>query len=277
MHDKANKPRLCILRGGSPLFRSCFKSELDFVDICHVKSPNVNMSPFREIKLIHVVQGDAINDALQNHQHVKHRMRRMKRSKESKHMNKLTTAALTIAGVATFAMATEVSADASTYKVQSGDTLSEIALANNTTVDALTALNNLADANLIVVDEQLELGDGVVLSSTASVTSTAATEVVASSSVASVATSTTPAGSGSVYDQFIAAGGTDALWQYIVIPESGGNPDASNGMYHGLGQTNQSWGYGSVAEQTAGMLAYAVNRYESIDNAIAFKQVHGWW
>jgi hypothetical protein len=32
------------------------------------------------------------------------------------------------------------------------------------------------------------------------------------------------------------------MWEKIVLPESGGNPNASNGQYHGLGQTNQSWG-----------------------------------
>ena len=46
-----------------------------------------------------------------------------------------------------------------------------------------------------------------------------------------------------VYQEFIKAGGTKALWEKIVLPESGGDPNASNGQYHGLGQTNQSWGY----------------------------------
>ena len=83
---------------------------------------------------------------------------------------------------------------------------------------------------------------------------------------------------GSVYDQFIAAGGTDAMWQYIVMPESGGNPNAvSPNGYRGLGQTKQSWGTGTVAQQTAGMINYAVTRYGSIDNAIKFRQANGWW
>ena len=52
--------------------------------------------------------------------------------------------------------------------------------------------------------------------------------------------------------QFLANGGTEAAWNAIVMPESSGNPNASNGQYHGLGQTNQSWGTGSVASQTQG-------------------------
>ena len=47
------------------------------------------------------------------------------------------------------------------------------------------------------------------------------------------------------------------------MPESSGNPNASNGQYHGLGQTNQSWGTGSVASQTQGMANYAKSRYGS--------------
>ena len=86
------------------------------------------------------------------------------------------------------------------------------------------------------------------------------------------------ANQGSVYDQFIAAGGTDAMWKYIVMHESGGNPNAvSPNGYRGLGQTKQSWGTGTVAQQTAGMINYAVTPYGSIDNAIKFRQANGWW
>ena len=82
---------------------------------------------------------------------------------------------------------------------------------------------------------------------------------------------------GSTKAQFLAAGGTEELWNAIVMPESGGNVNASNGQYHGLGQTNQSWGYGSVSNQTKGMISYAKERYGSIGNAISFRQANGWW
>ena len=55
-------------------------------------------------------------------------------------------------------------------------------------------------------------------------------------------TSSTSSRTQSVYQRFLAAGGTEEMWEKIVLPESGGNPNASNGQYHGLGQTNQSWG-----------------------------------
>lgn len=221
-------------------------------------------------------------------------------------MNKKMITALTVAGLATFAMAENASAD--TYTVQSGDTLSQIAANHNTTVDTLVANNNIADSNVIFVGQQVEI-DGVASNASYDATQADVAAVVASqapvtqqvsytapvttvdysaqsqapvaqevSYTAPVATTTTTAAaSGSTYDQFIAAGGTDALWTAIVMPESGGNPDASNGQYKGLGQTNQSWGTGSVSDQTAGMLNYATSRYGSVDSAIAFRAANGWW
>ncbi|WEA52437.1 LysM peptidoglycan-binding domain-containing protein [Weissella paramesenteroides] len=212
-------------------------------------------------------------------------------------MNKKVLTALTVAGIATAAMATDVSAD--TYTVKSGDTLSSIAANHNTTVDRILNVNKIADANLIFVGEQFEL-DNQVAASTPAVTpasSAVATQQSAATSVASVApaasqatsqaapassaattqTTSTSSASGSTYDQFIAAGGTSALWTSVVMPESGGNVNASNGQYHGLGQTNQSWGYGSVASQTQGMLNYATSRYGSVENAISFRAANGWW
>lgn len=82
----------------------------------------------------------------------------------------------------------------------------------------------------------------------------------------------------SVYEQFIDAGGTPQLWTSVVLPESHGDPNATspNG-YHGLGQTKQYWGFGSIKNQTQGMINYAINKYGSIKSAIIFRQSHGWW
>lgn len=90
-------------------------------------------------------------------------------------------------------------------------------------------------------------------------------------------TSSTSSRTQSVYQRFLAAGGIEEMWEKIVLPESGGNPNASNGQYHGLGQTNQSWGYGSVETQTKGMIQYAKERYGSIGAAIRFRESNGWW
>lgn len=218
-------------------------------------------------------------------------------------MNKKVLTALTVAGVATAAMATDVSAD--TYTVKSGDTLSSIAADHNTTVDRILNVNKISDSNMIFVGEQFELDDQAANAQTQAVApaSSAATTqqsvatsvapaasqapsqaaVPASSAATTTKTSTasnsasTSSASGSTYDQFIAAGGTSELWESVVMPESGGNVNASNGQYHGLGQTNQSWGTGSVENQTKGMLDYANSRYGSIDSAISFRAANGWW
>ncbi|TGE71967.1 LysM peptidoglycan-binding domain-containing protein [Weissella confusa] len=253
-------------------------------------------------------------------------------------MNKMKETALTVAGLASVLVAgQQVVHAASTYTVQNGDTLSELADKFNLTVEDLVKINKISDANMIFVDQQIEVPASAEVnqadldsaaassansaaanaasaaaseaaSSAAAASSVAASEAAASEAAASSAASSaaassaaaskaaaseaaaaaqqtatpvavsTAAGSGSVYDQFIAAGGTAALWNAIVMPESGGNPDAvSPNGYRGLGQTKQAWGTGSVATQTAGLVNYAVSRYGSIDGAIQFRLANGWW
>lgn len=122
----------------------------------------------------------------------------------------------------------------------------------------------------------------LLLASFASVT-IAATGLGVSSNVSTADAAETPVqqttqSTNDVYDQFIEAGGTKALWDNIVMPESSGNPDAVNELgYRGLGQTKESWGTGSVEEQTKGMINYAEERYGSVDAAIDFRVANGWW
>ncbi|WP_251517538.1 MULTISPECIES: hypothetical protein [Staphylococcus] len=118
----------------------------------------------------------------------------------------------------------------------------------------------------------------LLLASFASLT-IAATGYSAGASVNTAdASETTTQSTDSVYKEFIEAGGTKELWEKVVLPESGGNPDAVNPAgYKGLGQTKEAWGSGSVEEQTKGMINYAEERYGSIDKAIEFREAHGWW
>lgn len=84
---------------------------------------------------------------------------------------------------------------------------------------------------------------------------------------------------GSVKTRFLNAGGTEAMWQHIVMPESTGNPNATNGQYSGLFQMSPQSGNGtgSVEEQTKSAIKYANDRYGSLDNAISERQSKGWW
>src|SRR5699024_9575383 len=196
------------------------------------------------------------------------------------------------------------------YTVVSGDTLGKIASKYDVTVSQLKAWNNL-NSDLIVVGQTLSLQAPTQSAepATAPVAQQAPvqqteTQVEAPAYQANyqaptqsykapaqptynkVQTSQTsykaPAQSastgGSTKAQFLAAGGTEAMWNTIVLPESSGNPNAvSPNGYQGLGQTKESWGTGSVATQTKGMLNYAKQRYGSVDAAIAFRAQNNWW
>ncbi|MHA7611825.1 LysM peptidoglycan-binding domain-containing protein [Weissella viridescens] len=227
-------------------------------------------------------------------------------------MNIKQTILMTTAAAAGLLGATGI-ASADQITIKSGDTLASIAQANNTTVDHLAALNNITNVDMIFAGETLET-EGQATTVAAPVQQAAAPVAQATpaqqapvqQAAAPVAQATpvqqapvqqaapkqaapavqaapaqqaaAPAASGSTYAQFIANGGTDAMWHTIVRPESGGNPNAvSPNGYRGLGQTKEGWGTGSVAQQTQGMVNYATSRYGSVSNAISFRQDNGWW
>lgn len=242
--------------------------------------------------------------------------------------NTTKNAALAVVGLASVFAAGQTVANAATYTVQKGDTLSEIASKFNLTVEDLVSTNKIADKNLVFTDQKIEVAkasdadkandaDAEKAAQKAALEAKQAAQEQAAQKAAAEAAaqksaeanneeakpaaevkSTTqeteqpaaveavkpvakPAaisGSGSTYDEFIANGGTDAMWQTIVQPESGGNPNAvSPNGYTGLGQTKESWGTGSVADQTKGMVGYATSRYGSVESAISFRQANGWW
>lgn len=204
----------------------------------------------------------------------------------------------TTAGAAGLFLVGAQQAQAATVTAQSGDTVSELADKYGVSIDSIEKANDIdATTHLIFAGQNYEIPDGTDTTtaqaaqaqqqaSAAQAQQAASTVQQAASTVqqaaqtqqATTAAATTTAASGSTYDQFIAAGGTAELWNTIVMPESGGNANAvSPNGYHGLGQTKENWGYGSVASQTAGMLNYATSRYGSVSSAVAFRQSNGWW
>lgn len=242
--------------------------------------------------------------------------------------NTTKNAALAVAGLASVFAAGQTVANAATYTVQKGDTLSEIASKFNLTVEDLVSTNKIADKNLVFTDQKIEVAkasdadkandaDAEKAAQKAALEAKQAAQEQAAQKAAAeaaaqkaseanneeakpaaevksttqeteqpaaveavkpVAKPAATSGSGSTYDEFIANGGTDAMWQTIVQPESGGNPNAvSPNGYTGLGQTKESWGTGSVADQTKGMVGYATSRYGSVESAISFRQANGWW
>lgn len=201
-----------------------------------------------------------------------------------KNVNKILLAGAVALGLTAVAN-TEASADS--YTVRQGDTIWGLAQANGVTIEDIDALNPMInqDTHLIIVGDTITLPDATVTlpatptaqSVVEQVPAPVQTTEVQAQPVVSEQPQVAPQESDSVHDQFISAGGTESMWSAIVLPESGGDVNASNGQYHGLGQTNQSWGYGSVAEQTQGMLNYAQERYNGIDGAISFRESHNFW
>jgi len=194
------------------------------------------------------------------------------------------------------------------YTVVSGDTLGKIASKYDVTVSQLKAWNNLS-SDLIIVGQTLSLQapaqsaepakapvaqQAPVQQTQEQVAAPAQQQSyqapvqsykapaqqsyqAPAQKVRTTQTSTASTG-GSTKAQFLAAGGSEAMWNAIVLPESSGNPNAvSPNGYQGLGQTKESWGTGSVSTQTKGMLNYAKSRYGSESAAIAFRQANGWW
>ncbi|USS91591.1 CAP domain-containing protein [Fructobacillus americanaquae] len=93
----------------------------------------------------------------------------------------------TVAGAAAFAGAGAV-ASANDITVKAGDTLSQIAANNNTTVDDLAAKNNIQNVNLIFVGDVIKT-DGTAAA--AADNTTAATTATATASVATTQTQAT--------------------------------------------------------------------------------------
>ena len=205
----------------------------------------------------------------------------------------------TALGAVLFSGTDAVSADTipnntpSQYVIKAGDTLNTIAKDHATTVQAIAEGNGIKDINVIFAGDTITINGQAPEKATATPVAPTQAPVAPVAPVAPTQAPVSPVApvapsapvqapkapsTGSTHDQFISAGGTEAMWSVIVMPESGGNPNiTSPNGYHGLGQTKQSWGHGSVETQTQGMLNYANSRYGSIGNAIAFRQANNWW
>jgi len=163
---------------------------------------------------------------------------------------------------------------ASTYTVQSGDTLSGIAARSGVSLSAIEAANpQIHNPNLIYVNQKVHVPDGrsgvtpipgpsVSAATSAPATSdegsTAATQPAASEGTATSSSSSASSGTASSSTVTSTGGGAPSSFQQCVAwRESGDNPTASSaGMYGILPSTWASLGYSgtageaSVAQQT---------------------------
>jgi len=165
-------------------------------------------------------------------------------------------------------------ANAETYTVQKGDTLSAIAKKNGTTVDEIVSKNGIQDANKISVGQNLTINETTEETTEASATPTT-TEAVAESaqSAESTQSESTQTTNTSLSSSEAAAK------EEIAQRESSGSYTAQNGQYYGRYQLAASYLNGDLSPENQEKVAdnYVASRYGSWSAAQSFWQSHGWY
>ena len=156
-------------------------------------------------------------------------------------------------------------ANADSYTVKSGDTLSAIAKEKNTTVDAIAKKNKISNVNLISVGQVLEIEDANTTQKT--------TEQATTSQIDTTQATTTVSASDGLSSEDAAAK------EWIAQKESSGSYTAQNGQYYGRYQLTITYLNGdlSPANQEKVSNQYVVNRYGSWSAAKNFWLANGWY
>ena len=195
-------------------------------------------------------------------------------------LNKVLLSAATVVG---FTAATVATANADTVTVNAGDTLSHIALRNNTTVEALQQLNNLENINLIFLGQKIEVGGQtqtveqtpVVVAQPAQADQTqqvAQAQAAVEAQQAAQAAAVQQAAQGQSYTvtqqpTTSTAGNGDetAAREWIAGKESGGSYTVTNGQYIGKYQLSASYLNGDYSAENQERVAnnYVSSRYGS--------------
>lgn len=163
-------------------------------------------------------------------------------------------------------------ANADSYTVKSGDTLSKIASTYNTTVEQLSALNGISNVDFITVGQILELDS--TASTTETTTSAATTDDSSSATSAAESTDTTTTS----YSSNLSSSDAAAK-ETIAQRESSGSYTAQNGQYYGRYQLTISYLNGDLSAENQERVAdaYVASRYGSWSAALAFWNANGWY
>lgn len=156
-------------------------------------------------------------------------------------------------------------ANADSYTVKSGDTLSAIAKEKNTTVDAIAKKNKISNVNLISVGQVLEIEDANTMQKTTEQATTSKTDTTQ-------ATTTVSASDGLSSEDAAAK-------EQIAQKESSGSYTAQNGQYYGRYQLTITYLNGDLSPANQEKVAnqYVVNRYGSWSAAKNFWLANGWY
>ena len=163
-------------------------------------------------------------------------------------------------------------ANAETYTVQKGDTLSAIAKKNGTTVDEIVSKNGIQDANKISIGQNLTINETTEETTEPSATTatTATTEAAAESTQSTESTQATNTNLSS---------SEAAAKEEIAQRESSGSYTAQNGQYYGRYQLASSYLNGDLSPENQEKVAdnYVASRYGSWTAALAFWNANGWY
>ncbi|WP_270522886.1 LysM peptidoglycan-binding domain-containing protein [Ligilactobacillus ruminis] len=207
---------------------------------------------------------------------------------------KFNKVALSIACAAGFTFAGAAAANADTVTVKSGDTLSQIADENNTTVSSIQSLNSLQNIHLIFPGQKLVInannGDAAVSTQQSAQTTQQASQQQTMQQASQQQTTqqasqqqTTQQASQQqtmqTTQQAVASSSEQAARDWIASRESGGSYTAQNGNYYGKYQLSSAYLGGDYSAENQERVAdsYVLNRYGSWANAKSHWLQNGWY
>ena len=212
---------------------------------------------------------------------------------------KFNKVALSIACAAGFTVAGAAAANADTVTVKSGDTLSQIADENNTTVSSIQSLNSLQNIHLIFPGQKLVInannGDAAVSTQQSAQTTQQAsqqqttqqsaqtTQQASQQQTTQQSAQTTQQASQQqtmqTTQQAVASSSEQAARDWIAARESGGSYTAQNGNYYGKYQLSSAYLGGDYSAENQERVAdsYVLNRYGSWANAKSHWLQNGWY
>lgn len=182
---------------------------------------------------------------------------------------KFNKVALSIACAASFTVAGAAAANADTVTVKSGDTLSQIADENNTTVSSIQSLNSLQNIHLIFPGQKLVINAN---NGDAAVSTQQASQQQTTQQASQQQTMQTT-------QQAVASSSEQAARDWIASRESGGSYTAQNGNYYGKYQLSSAYLGGDYSAENQERVAnsYVLNRYGSWANAKSHWLQNGWY
>ena len=198
---------------------------------------------------------------------------------------KFNKVALSIACAAGFTVAGAAAANADTVTVKSGDTLSQIADENNTTVSSIQSLNSLQNIHLIFPGQKLVInannGDAAVSTQQSAQTPQQASQQQTPQQASQQQTTQTTQQitTQQTTQQAVASSSEQAARDWIASRESGGSYTAQNGNYYGKYQLSSAYLGGDYSAENQERVAnsYVLNRYGSWANAKSHWLQNGWY